>query len=95
MDLYIYYRVREEAAAELLPRVTALQQSLAQECGIVTGLKRRPETRDGRQTWMEIYQSVPAGFEAKLEQAMSHHGLSDLIDGGRHTEHFVDLPTCA
>lgn len=95
MDLYIYYRVREEAADELLARVTALQHSLAQECGIVTALKRRPESRDGRQTWMEVYLSVPAGFEERLEQALSAQGLSALIDGARHTEHFVDLPTCA
>lgn len=95
LDLYVYYRVRDDDASALLARVTALQQSLARECGIVTGLKRRPETRDGRQTWMEIYQSVPAGFEAMLDQALSDQGLSDLIEGGRHTEHFVDLPTCA
>ncbi|WP_151634809.1 DUF4936 family protein [Noviherbaspirillum aerium] len=94
-DLFIYYRVRDEDAAALLPRVMALQQSLKQECGIVTGLKRRPETRDGRQTWMEIYLSVPTGFEARLEQALSDQGLSSLIDGARHTEHFVDISTCA
>lgn len=95
MDLYIYYRVREEDAPVLLSRLMALQQSLARECGIVTGLKRRPETRDGRQTWMEIYLAVPPGFESKLEQALSDRGLSGLIDGTRHTEHFVDIPTCA
>lgn len=95
LDLYVYYRVRDDDASALLARVTALQQSLARECGIVTGLKRRPESRDGRQTWMEVYLSVPPGFEAKLEQALSSQGLSSLIDGARHTEHFVDIPPCA
>ncbi|HYD95776.1 MAG TPA: DUF4936 family protein [Noviherbaspirillum sp.] len=95
MDLYIYYKVRREHAAGLVPRVLALQRRLGEEYGIVTGLKRRPEEKDGRQTWMEIYQAVPDGFDAALEQALAREGLQPLIDGRRNTEHFVDVSSCA
>ncbi|QDZ27649.1 DUF4936 family protein [Noviherbaspirillum sp. UKPF54] len=95
MDLYIYYRVRSEHAETLRAQAAAMQQCLSREYGIVTGLKRRPEERDGRQTWMEIYQSVPNGFAAILERAIAQAGLASLIDGQRHTEYFLDVPTCA
>lgn len=95
MDLYIYYRVRTEDAAALQVRVTAMQQHLAAECGIASALKRRPEEKDGRQTWMEVYQAVPDGFEATLDAAVAHDGLAKLIDGPRHIEHFMDIPACA
>lgn len=95
MDLYIYYRVRSEDGEALRTRVVALQQSLAREYAIVTGLKRRPEEKDGRQTWMEIYQAVPAGFETALERAVAQAGLTELIAGPRNTEYFVDVSSCA
>lgn len=95
MDLYIYYRVRSENAALLQACASAMQQRLSAEFGVAGLLKRRPEEKDGRQTWMEIYQAVPAGFEEALEQAVVRDGLAPLIDGPRHTEHFVDIPTCA
>ncbi|KIF82539.1 DUF4936 family protein [Noviherbaspirillum autotrophicum] len=95
MDLYIYYRVRSEHADALRAQAAAMQRCLSQEYGIVTGLKRRPEERDGRQTWMEIYQAVPDGFAAILERAAAQAGLARLIDGQRNTEYFLDVPTCA
>lgn len=95
MDLYIYYRVRPEDGEALRTRIAALQQSLAREYAIVTGLKRRPEEKDGRQTWMEIYQAVPAGFETALERAVVQAGLAELIAGPRNTEYFVDVSSCA
>jgi len=95
MDLYIYYRVKTENAPALQPRAAALLRRLSDEYGIVTGLKRRPEEKDGRQTWMEIYQDVPAGFETALENALAREGLAALIDGQRYTEYFVDITACA
>lgn len=95
MDLYIYYRVVTEDAATLHKQVILLQQTLAREYGIVTALKRRPEEKDGRQTWMEIYHAVPDGFEAALDRAVTQTGLLALIDGQRNTEHFVDMSSCA
>jgi hypothetical protein len=95
MDLYIYYRVRSENAPALHGLVAKMQMRLAAEHGVTGGLKRRPEEKDGSQTWMEIYQAVPSGFEKALEEAVIHDGLDALIDGQRHTEHFVDISPCA
>lgn len=91
IDLYVYYKVREEAAAALAPRVRALQDGL----GVPARLKRRPDARDGLQTWMEVYPDVDDGFPARLDAAASSAGLADLIEGPRRAEIFTDLPTCA
>lgn len=73
-----------------------MQQSIARECGIVAELKRRPEAKDGRHTWMEVYHAVPDNFDAVLAKAVVHAGLPELIDGERHTELFLDCyRTCA
>ena len=92
-DIYVYYRVRSELAALMLPHVRAMQERLREEYGVDTLLKRRPEEKDGAQTWLEIYLSVPDEFLGVLEQAAIDAHLP--IDGGRHIEIFVDLPQCA
>jgi hypothetical protein len=94
IDLYIYYRVHCENAQQLQARVRDMQSSLSAEYGIVTSLKRRPEEKDGRYTWMEIYLAAPPGFDAQLERAVAKAGLADIIDGPRHTEFFMDCSTC-
>ncbi len=94
-DLYIYYRVPDEHAALLAPRVFAMQARLRDAHGVPGQLKRRPGSADGMQTWMEIYLSTEAGFDAALAAAVQDAALSDYIDGNRHTEVFMDLSTCA
>lgn len=98
MDLYVYYRVPAANAALLLPRITAMQASLAAHFKLATALKRRPETQNGTQTWMEIYMALPAeaseDFIAEMELEAQQTGLSGLTEGCRHIERFVDLP-CA
>lgn len=89
-DLYIYYQVRDSDAATLAPRVRAMQQRLG-----VGAVKRRPQARDGLQTWMEIYPAAGAGFELALADAVRDAGLAELIAGPRHTEIFTDLELCA
>ena len=95
MDLYIYYQVKDADAAPLQAAVVAMQASLAQRFGVAAQLKRRPETRDGKQTWMEVYAATPAGFAAALESAAEQAGLSAWTAGPRHTEVFTDLVPCA
>jgi hypothetical protein len=95
MDLYIYYRVAEAAAGNLLPQVRAMQAGLAQAHGVATALKRRPEASNGLQTWMEIYQNVPQGFADHLARALEQTSIAALTEGGRHTEIFVDFAECA
>ncbi len=92
-DLYVYYRVRDDDAAALLPRVAAMQAQLAAVHGVAGQLKRRPGSTDGVQTWMEVYPAAPAGFTDALLDAAS--GLAALLAGPRHTEVFVDLKSCA
>ncbi|QYF93136.1 DUF4936 family protein [Massilia sp. PAMC28688] len=89
-DLYIYYRVRDEHAALLAPRVRAMQAALGSG-----NVKRRPGSADGKQTWMEIYTATGPQFSAMLEQAVAQAGLLELTDGPRHTEIFTDLAPCA
>ncbi|MGJ7917180.1 DUF4936 family protein [Massilia sp. LXY-6] len=91
MDLYVYYKVREQDAAALAPRVRAMQAALAASHGLAFQLKRRPETREGMQTWMEVYPGTPDAFANELDRAAAHAGLDALIAGPRRTEVFLDL----
>ncbi|MFS2002391.1 DUF4936 family protein [Duganella sp. CT11-25] len=94
MDLYIYYQVKDADAAPLQAAVVSMQASLAQRHGVACQLKRRPETRDGKQTWMEVYAATPADFAAELDSAVEQAGLSAWTAGPRHTEVFTDLVSC-
>ena len=94
-DLYIYYQVRQENAAPLQALVAALQLQLAAGHGVAGQLKRRPETTDGMQTWMEVYPATPAGFASALELAARDSALAALTAGPRHTEVFMDMCPCA
>lgn len=95
VDLYIYYCVAPGNTARLRSLVLAMQSSLADSHQVTPALKRRPENRDGKETWMEIYPYVTEGFEPVLEQAVAAAGLMAWIDGERHIEHFVDVAPCA
>jgi hypothetical protein len=95
LDLFIYYRVRDEHAQELAQRVQAMQAELEREHGLAGQLKRRPEASEGLQTWMEIYLATDSRFTAALGAAVQAGRLSELIDGNRHTELFMDVSPCA
>ncbi|MYN45742.1 DUF4936 family protein [Pseudoduganella sp. FT93W] len=95
MDLYIYYRVAEAQAAALLPQVQVMQAALGTRHGVQCALKRRPDAKEGLQTWMEVYGGCAPAFEAELAQAVLAAGLAAHIDGARHTEVFVDIAPCA
>lgn len=95
MDLYIYYKVKEADAASLQAAVLAMQAALAQSVGVAGQLKRRPDVKEGLQTWMEIYPSAPEGFAAALQQAVAEAGVDQFTTGLRHTEVFMDVVPCA
>jgi hypothetical protein len=95
IDLYVYYKVREQDAAPLAPRVRALQAALAARFGLSPQLKRRPEARDGLQTWMEVYPGASDAFPDALAQAALDAGLDALTTGPRRAEVFMDLTPCA
>ena len=92
IDLYVYYKVRIEDAARLEPLARRLQ---AQLTPAGSQLKRRPGSRDGLETWMEVYPGVTEAFAADLEQAANDAGLDALIVGPRRVEVFVELTPCA
>jgi len=94
MDLYIYYQVKEADTASLQAAIVPMQAELSRSHGVACQLKRRPEARDGLQTWMEVYAATPAGFAAALGQAVERAGLSAWTAGPRHTEVFTDLVPC-
>jgi predicted Co/Zn/Cd cation transporter (cation efflux family) len=95
MDLYVYYRVRVGDATPLQAQVATMQARLRREHGVATALKRRPDAKDGRHTWMEVYLAVPDGFDAALERAVEQSKLATLIDGERRAERFMDADSCA
>ncbi|MYM84268.1 DUF4936 family protein [Duganella sp. FT50W] len=95
MDLYIYYKVKQADAASLLAAVVTMQTSLAQRHGVACQLKRRPETSEGLQTWMEVYAATPEGFAAALQQAVAEADVDQFTTGLRHTEAFMDVIPCA
>jgi len=94
-ELYVYYRVSAAHARELLPRVRAMQAALAVGHSVGTALKCRPEAEPGLQTWMEIYTGAAPGFDEQLVNAVAAAGIPPLIEGGRHTETFTEMPPCA
>jgi hypothetical protein len=93
VDLYVYYKVRDEHADQLAPLVCALQTTLIQPGH--ARLLRRPDSRDGLQTWMEVYPDVPERFALDLEKAVAGAGLEGLVQGPRHVEVFTEIPPCA
>lgn len=94
-DLYIYYKVNAMHADALELRLRIMQAELGALTGIYGEIKRRPEARDGLQTWMEVYAGTGEGFDSALFAAEKDAGLAGLIEGERRREVFVDLAPCA
>ncbi len=94
MDLYIYYRAHCDDAQKLQECVHPMQAELTKKYGVKTALKRRPDIKNTTHTWMEVYLDIPDDFDAILQLIVTETGLSALIDGERHTEHFLDLSSC-
>ena len=92
IDLYVYYKVRNEDAARLEPLARGLQARLAPGSA---RLLRRPGSQDGVQTWMEVYPGVTETFAVGLEEAAAQAGFGALTAGPRRAEVFVELPPCA
>ena len=95
MDIYLYYTIREADAVDARACVDALQRRVSNDYNITSALRRRPETRDGMQTWMEIYPGVPDRFDSVIEQIAAEVGVTALTTNGRHVEYFMELPPCA
>ena len=90
-SLFIYYRLASADAPSLRREVEAMQETLrARHPGLQAGLWRRPQEKDGMQTWMETY-THPAGVSAAIEADIAAAALpwSPRLQGPRHVEVFV------
>ncbi len=87
---YIYYRVKDDDAAETETHIRAMQARLACRSSINGRLLKR---RDDPSTWMEIYENVADSnnFEHQLARAVSEFDVDMFLtgDGRRVTECFV------
>lgn len=92
-ELFVYYRAAPEHADALAAAVHALQARLCAELpGLSARLLRRPDLRDGLQTWMEVY-ALPVAADAPalaaaIEQVATG-ALAPWLTGPRHVEYFV------
>ncbi|VVE61526.1 hypothetical protein PCA31118_00607 [Pandoraea captiosa] len=109
MDCYVYYRVATTHVEAACIAVTQLFALAAARFGVVGRIQVRADAsanglgnvganlvaRDaaGTQTWMERYDDVDPVFIAALPQLVNESGLAALVDGERHVECFVDIPT--
>lgn len=99
-ELFIYYRIRSHQAAQAGQAVASFQARLMQDHPRLRArCLRRPDAKDGLQTWMETYSTDPMtdpeGVSPTLQveiEALAVVELHGLIDGPRHVEVFV---TCA
>ena len=94
-DLFIYYRVPAAHTETMQKKIIQMLSLLREQWPVSTGLKRRPELKDGCETWMEIYTQVPDDFPSALELAVAQAQVLALTEGHRHTETFVDIAACA
>lgn len=90
--LFIYYRIAVTRAVPALQAVQEMQARLRERhAGLKAELLRRPEEKDGMQTWLEIYShagGVSPELEAEIAQA-AEPVRQDWIQGPRYVEAFV------
>ncbi len=90
--LFIYYRVAVTRGPGALQAVQSMQHGLRERhADLKAELLRRPEEKDGMQTWMETY-SRPGGVDAALEADIAQAAEDiqrDWIQGPRFVEAFV------
>lgn len=91
-ELFIYYRAPPLQADALAASVRQMQAELCRaHPGLRARLLRRPDTRDGLQTWMEAY-ALPAGASAEVLGAAierAAEAVKPQLAGARHVEHFI------
>jgi hypothetical protein len=97
VHVYVWYRIAGEAM-DCERAVRGMMARLACRTGVAGQLLKK---RDEDRLWMEVYADVaePAGFEARLRQAVDEFDIEMFIDGPRHSECFLGegpvAPTCA
>lgn len=93
--LFIYYRVDAGRAGETLPLVLDFQRrACARHPGLQAELLKRPEEKDGLQTWMEVY-SCPGGIPREVEAELSDANGRAFIFGIRSHLYVEAFVPCA
>ncbi|MFJ2991531.1 DUF4936 family protein [Pandoraea sp. NPDC087047] len=98
MDCYVYYRVSSRHADAARAAVTQLFALTAARFGVAGHIQWRADASandiaNGSTTWMERYDDVDPAFVAALASMAAECGLAALLEGERHVECFVDIPT--
>lgn len=88
MECFIYYRVAANTRHAVPQALIKLRALLGASDS--PRLLRRPDSKDGMDTWMEIYSDMTPALAQKLELALPQTGLPQLIAGERHAEYFVE-----
>jgi hypothetical protein len=92
IDLYVYYKVRENTPTA--SRRWSRPAGPGDPAGHARQL-RRPESKDGLQTWMEVYPDVPDALPPSWKRPPRAAGFEGLIEGPRRVEVFTEFPPCA
>lgn len=100
MDCYVYYRVSTTQTAAARDAVARLFALTAGRFGVSGRIQWRADVSandiaKGGTTWMERYDDVDAAFVEALPELVIESGLASLLEGERHVECFVDIPTPA
>lgn len=91
-ELFVYYRAEPARAESVAAAVQQMQAQLCEACpGLQARLLRRPDLRDGLQTWMEAYRLPPGASTVAMAAAIERaaESLRAHLSGARHVEHFV------
>ena len=95
MELYIYYCIAEADAQAFAAELDDLVPRLAARCpGLRSRWLRRPESRDGMLTIMEIHHhpdGLPEAMVTDIEELLSSWPSTRI--GPRHVEVFTELFT--
>ena len=89
MDLYVYYRVLASDAKAFLARACAFLHRLRVDGRIDASLSRRPESKDGFDTWMEVIPQAGDAVDQTLASWVASSGMGGVIHRERHVERFV------
>jgi hypothetical protein len=87
--LFVYYRVDPEVTERARLAVANVQRQVTERCaGVSARLLSRANRNEPGETWLEIYEPVPAEFDQLLAGLASSSGLAGLT-GARAIERFA------
>lgn len=90
MHCYVYFKAAAEDEQHIRQCFARLRLSL-EKIGFNVRFQRRPEVKDGLQTWMEVYENVPDHFEELIAAVVAESGLNEYIVGARYYERFLEI----